>query len=113
MDDERTEKWQAGARGFLEPDEPVLATAPGQKAERMWPILFLVDAIALPLLKRALASPVTDRNLYVCRVSSVRDRKVEEVLQKRRVGEARVDISPQSAHGRRRAPRNPHRPPRP
>lgn len=92
MDDKRRQKWQAGAHGFLEPGEQVVAAAPGQQGDRMWLIMFLVDAIALPLLQRARGYLVTERHIYLCRLSSLHNRKVEEVLEKRRLGDVRVEF---------------------
>ncbi len=68
MDDKRRQKWEAGARGFLEPGEQVVAAAPGQNAERMWPIPFFVDSIGLPLLQRARGR----LSEYRCRLAGLR-----------------------------------------
>ena len=92
MDEKRKAKWQKAAGAILEPGERVVAVAVGQKAEGMWPILFLVEDIALPLLKRARGYLVTDRNVYLCRLSSMRSHGIEEVLEKRRRGEVPVQF---------------------
>ncbi len=92
MDAKRIARWQQGAGAILEPGEQVVAAAPGQKAEGMWLIMLLVDALALPLLQRARGYLVTDRTVYLCRLSSLRNYRVEEVLEKRPRKEARMEF---------------------
>lgn len=92
MNDKRRQAWRAGAAGFLEPGEQVLAAAPGQSGERMWPILFLVPSIALPFLDRARGYLVTERHVYLCRLSSLHNHKVTEVLERQRLRDAQVEF---------------------
>ncbi len=85
----------AGGRGHvLAPGEQLLAAAPAEEAEWMWLIVSLVEVIALALLQRARGYLVTERRVYVhlCRVSSPRNHHLEEVLARRRLGEARVEF---------------------
>jgi len=103
MNEKRTAKWQAGTATLLEPGERVITAAPGQKAEGMLALIWaasilesvaelVVGSIPVPLPSRGRAYVVTDRHVYLCRLSSTRNHKVEEVLEKRRLGEASMEF---------------------
>jgi hypothetical protein len=103
MDQKRKAKWQQGASAILEPGEQVLAAAPGQKAEGMslmtWIVAFVesvaelfLDWVAIPLPSHGRAYLVTDRNVYFCRLSPTDSHKVDELLEKRPVTGARMEF---------------------
>ena len=89
MENKRVGKWQERAGAVLEPGEQVTAAATGTTGG--W-VFWLLPEISW-FRDHARAYLVTDRNVYVCRLSSTRYGEVQDVLEKRPLGTARVEFS--------------------
>jgi hypothetical protein len=85
----RVAKWSEHAAAVLEPGEQVVAAATGTTGG--W-LFWLLPEISW-FRDQARAYLVTDRNVYVCRLSSTRQYDVQGVLQKRALGTVRVAFS--------------------
>jgi hypothetical protein len=88
MDTKRMAKWQAHAETILEPGERVTAVATGTTGG--W-LFWLFPEISW-FRDHARAYLVTDRNVHVCRLRSTRQYEIQSVVQKQRVGQARVQF---------------------
>ncbi len=89
METKRITKWNEHAGAVLEPGEQVVAAATGTTGG--W-LFWLLPEISW-FRDHARAYLVTDRNVYVCRLSSTRQYDVKGVSQKRALGTARVEFS--------------------
>jgi hypothetical protein len=85
----RIAKWNEHAGVVIEPGERVVAAATGTTGG--W-LFWLLPEVSW-FRAHARAYLVTDRNVYVCRLSSTRQYGVQGVLQKRALGTARVEFS--------------------
>jgi hypothetical protein len=85
----RVAKWNEHAGAVLEPGEQVVAAATGTTGG--W-LFWLLPEISW-FRDHARAYLVTDRNVYVCRLSSTRQYDVQGVLEKRALGTARVELN--------------------
>jgi hypothetical protein len=85
----RLAKWNEQAAAVLEPSEQVVAAAPGTTGG--W-LFWLLPEISW-FRDHARAYLVTDRNVYVCQLSSTRQYDVKGVLLKRALGTARVEFT--------------------
>jgi hypothetical protein len=85
------QKWQKALNEHLEPGERVEAAARGIRA-KFWQVALVLGYIPLAVMKRYRAYAITDRNVYVFQASSWSTYKVTKVLEKRPLGQARVEF---------------------
>jgi hypothetical protein len=85
------QKWQESLSAHLEPGERVEAAARGIRA-KFWQVALVLGYIPLAVMKRYRAYAVTDRNVYVFQANSWSAYKVTQVLEKRPLGQARVEF---------------------
>jgi hypothetical protein len=85
------QKWQQGLRDYVEPGEHVEAAIRGVGA-KFWQLVLIVGWVLAAALKLYRTYVVTDRNVYVFRASSWSTYKATELLEKRPLGEARVEF---------------------
>jgi hypothetical protein len=91
MDENTRQKWQEALSEFLEPGERVEAVVRGTRA-KYWQLVLLFGFLVVMALKRYRTYVVTDRNVYVFQAGASKY-KVTEVLEKRPLGEARVEFN--------------------
>jgi hypothetical protein len=92
MDEKRRAKIQAAAQGFLEPDERVTNEVAGIGARGMWQIVIMLGPVGLMLFRRGRDYIATDRNIYVCRTSSLTGLP-KKVLAKRPLTDGRLELT--------------------
>jgi hypothetical protein len=91
VDEKSREKWQEAVSEHLEPGERVEAGARGIQT-KLWQLALLYGYIVTAVMKRYRAYVVTDRNVYVFQASALKTYKVTQLLEKRPLGEARVEF---------------------
>lgn len=92
MKEKTKQKWQQSLSEFLEPGECVQAAARGVRA-RFWNLALLYGYVLLAVMKRYRGYVVTDRNVYVFQASGLTKYKMTEVLLKRPLGAAHVEMN--------------------
>ena len=91
MDEKSRQKWQEAVGEYLEPGERVEAGTRGIET-KMWQMALLYGYVLMAVMKRYRAYVVTDRNVYVFQASALKTYKVNELLEKRPLGQGRVEF---------------------